>query len=58
MSKYCKVFYLVLLMNVQLKAQMLNQKEVFTHADTLRGSNGSGRDWWDATKYDLYVKFN
>lgn len=30
----------------------------FTHADTLRGSNGPGRDWWDATKYDLHVKFN
>ncbi len=58
MSKYCKVFYLLLLINVQLKAQMLNQKEVFTHADTLRGSNGPGRAWWDATKYDIHVKFN
>ncbi len=30
----------------------------FTHADTLRGSNGPGRSWWDATKYDLHVRFN
>jgi aminopeptidase N len=30
----------------------------FTHADTLRGSNGAGRSWWNATKYDLHVKFN
>jgi aminopeptidase N len=30
----------------------------YTHADTLRGSNGPGRAWWDATKYDLHVKFN
>lgn len=30
----------------------------YTHADTLRGSNGAGRVWWDATKYDLHVKFN
>ena len=30
----------------------------FTHADTLRGSNGAGRAWWDATKYDLHVKFD
>lgn len=30
----------------------------FTHADTLRGSNGPGRYWWNATKYDLHVKFN
>ncbi|CAN5180437.1 M1 family metallopeptidase [soil metagenome] len=30
----------------------------FTHADTLRGSNGASRNWWNATKYDLHVKFN
>jgi aminopeptidase N len=30
----------------------------FTHADTLRGSNGPGRSWWNATKYDLHLKFN
>ena len=30
----------------------------FTHADTLRGSNGPGRSWWNATKYDLHVTFN
>jgi len=30
----------------------------YTHADTLRGSNGRGRDWWDVRKYDLYVKFD
>ena len=27
----------------------------FTHADTLRGTNGSARRWWDATFYDLHV---
>jgi aminopeptidase N len=31
-------------------------QEHFTHADTLRGSNGPGRAWWDATFYDLHVK--
>ncbi len=30
----------------------------FTHADTLRGSNGPGRSWWNATKYNLHVKFD
>lgn len=30
----------------------------FTHADTLRGSNGPGRDWWDATHYDLNIRFD
>ncbi len=32
--------------------------QTYTHADTLRGSNGPGRNWWNATKYDLHVKFN
>jgi aminopeptidase N len=31
---------------------------VFTHADTLRGSNTPGRAWWDAVFYDLHVKVN
>src|SRR6185312_6063548 len=30
----------------------------FIHSDTLRGSNGPGRSWWNATKYNLYVTFN
>ncbi len=41
-----------------LQAQPLNQKKVFTHADTLRGTYGPSRDWWDVLKYDLHVKFN
>src|SRR5436190_18147978 len=28
----------------------------FTHADSLRGSNGPGRAWWDAIFYDLHVR--
>lgn len=30
----------------------------FTHADTLRGSNGPGRDWWDITHYGLNIRFD
>ncbi len=30
----------------------------YTHADTLRGTYGPTRDWWDVLKYDLHVKFN
>lgn len=30
----------------------------FTHADTLRGTYGPARSWWNALKYDLHVKFN
>ena len=27
----------------------------YSHADSLRGGNGPGRAWWDATYYDLNV---
>jgi aminopeptidase N len=30
----------------------------FTRADTLRGSNGPARSWWDAAFYDLHVRVN
>lgn len=30
----------------------------YTHADTIRGSNGPGRVWWDAEFYDLHVRVN
>ena len=30
----------------------------FTHADTLRGSLGPARTWWDVTFYDLHVRVN
>ncbi|HSC58005.1 MAG TPA: M1 family metallopeptidase [Gemmatimonadales bacterium] len=32
------------------------QPPVFSHADTLRGSIGPGRAWWDVVFYDLHVK--
>src|SRR5207253_11441897 len=31
---------------------------VFTHADTLRRTNGPQRSWWDVNFYDLHVKAN
>jgi aminopeptidase N len=34
------------------------QPATYTHADTLRGSNGPGRAWWDAQFYDLHVRVN
>ena len=49
--------YSLLIINYS-NAQLGGKKESFTHADTLRGGYGPARDWWDATKYDLHVKFN
>ncbi|MBS1776396.1 MAG: M1 family metallopeptidase [Bacteroidetes bacterium] len=30
----------------------------FTHQDSLRGENGSGRSWWDVQHYSLHVVFD
>lgn len=30
----------------------------YSHQDSLRGSNGNGRSWWDAKQYYLYVSFD
>src|SRR6266446_3912119 len=30
----------------------------YTHADTLRGSNGPARAWWDVQFYDLHTRVN
>ena len=35
-----------------------NTTFAYTHADTLRGSNGRGRDWWDVKYYNLIVEFD
>ena len=52
MKKIISVFsFMFIVLNISFAQQ-------FTHADTLRGSNGPGRAWWNATKYDLHVNFN
>lgn len=40
---------------IACKAQPLSQKNNFTHQDTLRGSVGEGRAWWNATHYAISV---
>ena len=37
-------------------AQLLQQKNTYTLADTLRGSLNENRDWWDVLRYDITVK--
>jgi len=37
---------------------MANTTFAYTHADTLRGSNGNGRNWWDVQHYRLSVLFH
>jgi aminopeptidase N len=53
-----KLFLLITcypLLNIQCSAQPLNQKQKFTHQDTLRGSIGPEREWWDVLHYDVQV---
>ncbi len=33
-------------------------RAAYSHADSLRGSNGPWRSWWDVSFYDLHVKVN
>ena len=48
----------MLLAIVPLSAGRAQGRTVFTHADTLRGSNTPQRAWWDVTFYDLHVSVN
>ena len=48
----------LILLLAAVPAAAQNIDTVYTHADTLRGSNGPGRDWWDASFYDLHVRVN
>lgn len=45
-----------LLLSIPVIGQPLSHGHVFTHADTLRGSNGPYRAWWDVTHYDITVR--
>lgn len=56
--KACCLFIFSFLLFTSAFGQPLKQSNRFTHADTLRGTYGPGRDWWDVLKYDLHVKFN
>jgi aminopeptidase N len=47
---------LVLLCSVATRARA--QDTLFTHADSIRGSNTPQRAWWDAAFYDLHVAVN
>ncbi|HEU5164039.1 MAG TPA: M1 family metallopeptidase [Chitinophagaceae bacterium] len=49
-----KIFKAILIFNFSLL--LINSGNAqFTHQDTLRGSNGPGRDWWDVLRYNITV---
>ncbi len=49
-------FFFVSLTSLFSICNTIAQKSVFTHADTLRGTNGPYRMMWDVLKYDITVK--
>jgi aminopeptidase N len=44
-----------LFLNDSSNSQPLNHKANFTHQDSLRGTNGVERAWWDVLHYDINV---
>lgn len=43
----------------QAQAQLMDgEPGTFTHQDTLRGSDGPARSWWDVTRYDITFQPN
>ncbi|SFW32886.1 M1 family metallopeptidase [Chitinophaga sancti] len=49
---------LLLLMAMATALSAGAQERTFTHADTLRGSITSAREWWDVQNYELNVALN
>lgn len=43
----------IMLLPFLTKAQLGDDKNKFTKADTLRGSLNENRDWWDVLRYDI-----
>ena len=40
----------------RVEAQLMQEKEQYTHADTLRGSDNANRNWWNVLRYEITVK--
>ncbi len=59
LSVYCSMirrhtYYIITLISICISQNTF----AYTHADTLRGSNGRGRAWWDVLRYNLHVRFD
>ncbi len=57
MKKYFLFVFVFILFTCFSHAQLtISNKQVFTKADSLRGSNNENKDWWDVLRYDITVK--
>ncbi len=57
-KKKAFVFIIFCTFFIQAFSQLGENKKVFTHADTLRGSNGIFRQQWNVLHYDITVEPN
>jgi aminopeptidase N len=55
MMKLLVIVFICSLVFFHCTAQPLSRKETFTHQDTLRGTIGPEREWWDVLHYDVHV---
>jgi aminopeptidase N len=51
-----KYFVYLTVLTLLFSSATAQEREAFTMADTLRGSNGEARAWWDVLRYDLKVE--
>lgn len=56
--KACTILLFYFLLFTSAEAQPLKPMKAFTHGDTLRGTYGPSRTWWNLLHYDLNVFFN
>ncbi len=54
--RHLLVACLLVLPQLMVSAQPLSKQKEFTRADTLRGSNGPGRQLWDVLHYEIDVE--
>jgi hypothetical protein len=50
------LFVTALFIGTSVNAQLQSQAKFYTQQDTLRGSLGEGRTWWDVQHYAVYVE--
>jgi hypothetical protein len=58
MKKLVTYLLFVVFTSSAMNAQLLANKQQFTHQDTLRGSITPERAWWDITYYVLTLKLD
>ena len=56
MKKHNFILLVSLILTISVSAQVLSDKNNFTHQDTLRGSITPERAWWDLTYYHLNIE--